>query len=69
MNCFQDFETKAVKAKYKFENDNRQKPLTQFQFIFYETRLFTEKDDYYPSGYFRWTGTIHPGIFRPTGTI
>ena len=53
MNYFQDFETKTVKAKYK---ENRQKPLTQFQFfIFYETRLFTEK--------FSRTTTIHPGIF------
>ena len=54
MNYFQDFETKAVKAK--FEEENRQKPLTQFQlFIFYEIRLFTEK--------FSRTTTIHPGIF------
>ena len=56
MNYFQDFETKAVKATIKFQKENRQKPLTQFQlFIFYETRLFTEK--------FSRTTTIHPGIF------
>ena len=34
----------------------------QFQlFIFYETHLFAENvftDDYYPSGNFRWTGTL-----------
>ena len=42
--------------KAKFEKQNRQKPLTQFQlFIFYETRLSTEK--------FSRTTTIHPGIF------
>ena len=40
----------------KFGKENRQKPLIQFQlFIFYETRLFTEK--------FSRTTTIHPGIF------
>ena len=56
MNYFQDFGTKVVKAKYKIEKEDRQKPLTQFQlFIFYETRLFTEK--------FSRTTTIHPGIF------
>ena len=56
MNYFQDFETKAVKAKHKFEKENRQKPLIQFQlFLFYEIRLFTEK--------FSRTTTIHPGIF------
>ena len=56
MNYFQDFETKAVKAKYKIWKGNRQKPLTQFQlFIVYETRLFTEK--------LSRTTTIHPGIF------
>ena len=60
MNYFQDFETKAVKSQQKpnikFEKGNRQKPLIQFQlFIFYETRLFTEK--------FSRTTTIHPGIF------
>ena len=45
-----------MKASIKFEKENRQKPLLQFQlFIFYETRLFTEK--------FSWTTTIHPGIF------
>ena len=53
---FQDFETKPRKPNIKFEKENRQKPLIQFQlFIFYETRLFTEK--------FSWTGTIHPSIF------
>ena len=55
MSYFQDFEPKP-KPNIKFEKDNRQKPLTQFQlFIFYETRLFTEK--------FSRTTTIHPGIF------
>ena len=55
MNYFQDFETKAVKPNIKFEKENRQKSLTQFQlFIFYETRLFTEKFS---------TTSIHPGIF------
>ena len=46
-----------MKAKYiTFAKGNRQKPLIQFQlFIFYETRLFTEK--------FSRTTTIHPGIF------
>ena len=45
-----------MKAKIKFEKENRQKPLIQFQlFIFYETSLFTEK--------FSRTTTIHPGIF------
>ena len=52
-NYFQDFETKA---KYKILKENRQKPLIQVQlFIFYETRLLTEK--------FSRTTTIHPGIF------
>ena len=47
---------KPRKPNIKFEKENRQKPLIQFQlFIFYETRLFTEK--------FSWTTTIHPGIF------
>ena len=55
-----DFETKAVKAKYKIWKRKQTKPinriLVQFQlFIFYETRLFTEK--------FSRTTTIHPGIF------
>ena len=55
-----DFETKAVKAKYKIWKRKQTKPLNtiliQFQlFIFYETRLFTEK--------FSRTTTIHPGIF------
>ena len=59
LNYFSDFETKAVKAKLiKFEKENREHPLntilTQFQFIFYETRLFTEQ--------FSRTTTIHPGI-------
>ena len=45
-----------MKANIKFDEENRQKPLIQFQlFIFYETRLFTEK--------FSRTTTIHPGIF------
>ena len=48
---------KPWKPNIKFEKRNRQKPLIQFQlFIFYETRLFTEK--------FSRTTTIHPGIFR-----
>ena len=52
LNYFQDFETKAVKAK----KENRQKLFKQIQlFIFYETRLFTEK--------LSRTTTIHPGIF------
>ena len=56
MNYFQDFERKALKPNIKFEKDNRQESLIQFQlFIFYETRLFTEK--------FSRTTTIHPGIF------
>ena len=79
LNYFQ----KGRKPNVKFERESKQKPLVQFQlFIFYETRLFTEKfsrktiihpgifggrplsirvlsaDDYYPSGYFRWTGTM-----------
>ena len=70
LKYFQDFEKKAVKAKYKFENENRQKPLIQFElFIFYETRLFNfhgrllsirvfSADGHHPSGYFRRTGTI-----------
>ena len=40
----------------KFEKENRQKPLMQFQLLFfYETHLFTEK--------FSQTTTIRPGIF------
>ena len=47
---------KPRKPNVKFEKENRQKPLIQFQlFIFYETRLSTEK--------FSRTTTIHPGIF------
>ena len=47
---------KPWKPNIKFEKENRQKPLMQFQlFIFYETRLFTEK--------FSRTTTIQPGIF------
>ena len=49
LNCFQDFETKAVKAKYKIWK-------RKFQLLFlYETPLFAEK--------FTRTTTIHPGIF------
>ena len=49
-----------MKAKYKIWKGKQTKPLNtiliQFQlFIFYETRLFTEK--------FSQTTTIHPGIF------
>ena len=63
LNCFPDFETKAVKAKYKIWKRKRAKLLNtnktiliQFQlFIFYEPRLFTEK--------FSRKTTIHPGIF------
>ena len=45
-----------IQLNTKFEKENRQKPLIQFQlFIFYETRLFTEK--------ISRTTTIHPGIF------
>ena len=48
LNCFQDFETKAVKAKYKIWK-------RKFQLLFfYKTRLFAEK--------FPRTTTIHPGI-------
>ena len=47
---------KPRKPNIKFEKENRQKPRIQFQlFIFYETRLFTEK--------LSRTTTIHPGIF------
>ena len=48
---------KPRKPNIKFEKEDRQKPLIQlFQlFIFYETRMFTEK--------FSRTTTIHPGIF------
>ena len=57
MNYFQDFETKAVKAKYNFWKRKQAKAFNTISvFIFYETGLFTEK--------FSRTGTIHPGIFR-----
>ena len=53
---FKILRQKPWKPNIKFEKENRQKPLIQFQlFIFYETRLFTEK--------FSRTTTIHPGIF------
>ena len=58
LNCFPDFETKAVKRnKKKIEKENRLNTiLIQFQlFISYKTRLFTEK--------ISRTTTIHPGIF------
>ena len=60
LNYFPCFETKAVKAKCKIWKRKQTKPhntiLIHFQlFIFYETRLFTEK--------FSRTTTIHPGIF------
>ena len=55
-----------MKRKYKIWKRKQTQPLNtiliRFQlFIFYETRLFTEKiftDDYYPSGYCRRTGTM-----------
>ena len=47
---------KPRKPNIKFEKENRQKPVIQFQlFIFYETHLFTEK--------ISRTTTIYPGIF------
>ena len=56
MNYFQDFETKAVKAKYNFWKRKQAKAFNTISvFIFYETGLFTEK--------FSRTTTIHPAIF------
>ena len=53
---FKILRQKPWKPNIKFEKENRQKPLIQFQFfIFYETRLFTERCSR--------TTTIHPGIF------
>ena len=67
MNSFQDFETKAVKAKYKISKRKQAKALNTISVVYFLRnplvygKIFT--DDYYPSGYFRRTGTIHPGIF------
>ena len=56
MNYFQDFETKAVKAKYKILKRKQAKALNTISVVcFLQTRLFTEK--------FSRTTTIHPGIF------
>ena len=57
LNQFQLFQMKPVKAKCKFEKENRQNPLNTISIVsFLQTRLFKEK--------FSRTGTIHPGIFR-----
>ena len=67
MNYFQDFETKAVKAKYKIWKRKQAKALNTISVVYFlrnplvYRKSFT--DDYYPSGYFRRTGTIHPGTF------
>ena len=65
---FKILRQKPWKPNIKFEKENRQKPLIQFISVVYFLRnplvywkIFT--DNYYPSRYFRQTGTIHPGIF------
>ena len=62
LNYFQDFETKAVKAKYKILKSKQTKALNTISAVYLlrnplvYRKIFT--DDYYPSGYFRRTGTV-----------
>ena len=62
MNYFQDFETKAVKAKYKIWKRKQAKALDTISFVYFLRNPFVYRkistDDYYPSGYFRRTGTM-----------
>ena len=57
MNYFQDFDTKAVKAKYKIRKRKQAKALNTISVVYFlpETLLFTEK--------FSRTTTIPPGTF------
>ena len=62
LNYFQDFEAKAVKAKYKIVKRKQAKALNTILVVYFlrnplvYRKIFT--DDYYPSGYFRRTGTM-----------
>ena len=62
LNYFQDFETKAVKAKYKIGKRKEIKTINTISVVYFlrntlvYRKIFT--DDYYPSGYFRLTGTM-----------
>ena len=56
-----------MKAKYKVLKRKQAKALNTISVVYFlrnplvYRKVFT--DDYYLSGYFRRTGTIHPGIF------
>ena len=56
-----------MKAKYKISKRKQAKGLSTISVVYFVRnplvyrKIFT--DDYYLSGYFRRTGTIHPGIF------
>ena len=56
-----------MKAKYKIGKRKQAKALNTILVVYFlrsplvYRKIFT--DDYYPSGYFRRMGTIHPGIF------
>ena len=56
-----------MKAKYKIGKRKQAKALNKISVVYFlrnplvYRKIFT--DDYYPSGHFRRTGTIHPGIF------
>ena len=62
LDYFQDFEKKAVKAKYKIWKRKQAKALNTISVVYFlrnplvYRKIFT--DDYYPSGYFRRTSTI-----------
>ena len=56
-----------MKAKYKISKRKQAKTLNTISVVYFLRNLLVYRkistDDYYPSGYFRRTGTIHPGIF------
>ena len=61
-NYFQRFLMKAVKVTVKFKKENKQKPLNTISIVYFcisppvYRSIFT--DEYYPSGYFPWKGTM-----------
>ena len=62
LNYFYDFETKAVKAKYKICKRKQTKTLNTISVVYFLRNPLVYRnifaDDCYPSGYFRRTGTI-----------